>query len=120
MSVPPRKITSDSPRLLTANRLRDGAVIFFTGKDLATLTQDGFGPAWSLAIADAPLYSLAEAEALHAIAAQNPQLVGPYLVEAEATAHGPRPLAMRERIRGDGPTVAIPTNPESLTQAKAA
>ena len=120
MSATPRKVTSDAPRLLTANRLRDGAVIFFTGKDLATLTQDGFGPAWSLSIADAPLFDLAEAEALHAIAAQNPALVGPYLVEAEATAHGPRPLKMRERIRGDGPTVAIPTTPDSLTQAKAA
>ncbi|WP_052711467.1 DUF2849 domain-containing protein [Elstera litoralis] len=120
MSATPRKVTSAAPRLLTANRLRDGAVIFFTGKDLATLTQDGFGPAWSLAIADAPLFSLAEAETLLAIAVQNPALVGPYLVEADATAHGPRPLKMRERIRGEGPTVDIPTNPASLTQAKAA
>lgn len=120
MSATPRKITSDAPRLLTANRLRDGAVIFFTGKDLATLTQDGFGPAWSLAIADAPLLSLADAEALQAIALQNPALVGPYLVEAEATAHGPRPLKMRERIRGEGPTVGLPTTPQSLTPARAA
>ncbi len=120
MSATPRKLTSDAPRLLTANRLRDGAVIFFTGQDLASQSQDGFGPAWSRAIADAPLYSLAEAEALQAVAAQNPQIVAPYLVEADATATGPRPLKMRERIRGEGPTVGLPVNPASLTRAKAA
>ncbi len=120
MSATPRKASSDALRLLTANRLRDGAVIFFTGQDLASQSQEGFGPAWSLAIADAPLFPVAEAEALLAEAIQTPQIVAPYLVEAEATATGPRPLKIRERIRGDGPTVEIPTNPDSMTSAKAA
>lgn len=120
MSATPRKASSDALRLLTANRLRDGAVIFFTGRDLASQSQDGFGPAWSLALADAPLYSTEEAEALLAVALQTPQIVAPYLVEADATTTGPRPLKIRERIRGDGPTVEIPTNPDSMTSAKAA
>lgn len=119
MSAKPIKAGSDSPRLRTANRLSDGAVIFYTGLPLSA-GEDGFGPAWTLHLADAKLLTAAEGDAASAAVAPAIEIVGPYLIEAEATETGPRPVQQRERIRGSGPTVGLPTNPATLVSVKAA
>ncbi|MCK6441420.1 DUF2849 domain-containing protein [Elstera cyanobacteriorum] len=119
MSAKPIKAGSDAPRLLTANRLRDGAVIFYTGLPLGA-GEDGFGPAWTLHLADAKLLTAAEGDAAFAAVVPAIEIVAPYLIEAEATDAGPRPVQQRERIRGSGPTVALPANPATLVSIKAA
>ncbi|WP_374445560.1 DUF2849 domain-containing protein [Stella sp.] len=87
-------------RIVTANRLRDGAVVF--------RTKSG---AWSSRVADAAL--LGEAEAAAALAAAQADagrqvVVAPYLAEAEAGPDGPVPVEFRERIRAAGPTIGLP------------
>ena len=88
--------------IATANRLRDGAVVF--------RATDG---RWSTSLVEAEiaadrdhaarLLASAEADAGQAL------VVAPSLI-AVATANGQtRPLSLRERIRADGPTVAPST-----------
>ncbi|MFZ5608563.1 MAG: DUF2849 domain-containing protein [Pseudomonadota bacterium] len=85
-------------KILTANHLQNGHVVF--------LGEDG---AWSPRLAAARLArdgeeaAALEAEGEAAQAAR--RVVGPYLIEVEATAEGPLPLRGRERIRVAGPTV---------------
>jgi len=85
-------------RILTANRLGDGAVVY----------RDAAGN-WVEDIADAEIardeYAekvLTEAGA-RALAAR--LVVGPYLMEITEDAGTPRPVSQRERIRAAGPTV---------------
>ena len=85
---------SRGPVALTANDLLTGDVIW----------ADGAG-GWTRAFARAAIFpgvdaaaaALAEAEALSG------QVVGPYLVEVEPGSP-PRPKALREAIRAQGPT----------------
>lgn len=84
--------------IVTANRLRDGRVVWLSPRG------------WSESLREA---SVAEREderrALEALAAQSVaacEVVDPYLVEVERTADGlPLPVRLRERIRALGPTV---------------
>jgi Protein of unknown function (DUF2849) len=83
-------------RLVTANRLRDGAPVYRTAEG------------WSPAIDDAQLVAEADAESLLATAQAGPPplpVVAPYVVEAVVEAGKVRPLALRERIRAFGPTI---------------
>ncbi|MGH7091619.1 MAG: DUF2849 domain-containing protein [Stellaceae bacterium] len=82
--------------LVTANRLRDGAVVYRTA--------DG----WSPEITRSHVVSASEAEALLAAAIAGPkplQVVTPYLIEAVVEAGAVQPLTLRERIRAGGPSV---------------
>lgn len=88
----------EGAKVVTANRLRDGAVVF--------LTESGD---WSLAIDDgAVAQDDARAAALLAIgaaAAAAQVVVAPYLVEVTADDGDIVPLTYRERIRAFGPSI---------------
>lgn len=85
-------------RVVTANRLGDGLVVY--------LDRDG---GWTERIADGRVAAdEAEAGELMAVAARAAaacQVVEPYLIDVADDAGGPRPLRRRERIRAEGPTV---------------
>lgn len=93
-----------SHRVITANRLEDGAVVWFAG-----------AAAWRASLDDAVASDdddtvagwLAAAKQLEAAGT----LISVYEVEVEpASAPGARrltPVRLRERIRADGPTVAV-------------
>jgi len=84
--------------ILTANRLRDGIVVFLD-----------FEGAWSETLEEAVVArSPDEARALTVRgtydAARN-IVVEPYLIEVHETAHGLLPIRYRERVRAAGPSV---------------
>lgn len=80
-------------KLVTGNRLETGDVVWWTGD------------AWSLSIADAAPLDDADADAVAARESLAERINDIAAVPAEATAAGARPLHIRERIRGFGPTV---------------
>lgn len=80
-------------KLLTANRLTDGSVLW--------LAADG---AWSPSFADAVTLDDAAAEAALAAAIAQPRLlVGPYLIATDGRGVDPRER-VRETIRANGPS----------------
>jgi sulfite reductase (NADPH) hemoprotein beta-component len=87
------------PKIVTANRLSDGAVVYL----------DAAGD-WVEAIAAAGVATDEEtAEALLAVASteeQSLRVVGPYLMDVALDGDRPRPLGTREILRAQGPTVA--------------
>jgi histidinol dehydrogenase len=94
------KPASSNTRAVTANRLRDGAVVF------RTLTGG-----WSSRIADAETAS-SEADAARLLAqaehdAATAVVVGPYLIDVAEIDGELRPTSLRERIRAYGPTTPI-------------
>ena len=81
-------------KALTANRLADGEVVFWTGE------------AWSERFAQALLFDdndLAEAAEAHA-KTRITLLVDPYLIDVIPSDNGFAPLSYRERVRALGPT----------------
>ena len=87
-----------TPRLVTANRLGDGLVVYLDR-----------GGGWSERIADGRVASDdAEAAASMTVAeaaAAACQVVEPYLIDVVERDGGVRPASFRERIRAQGPTV---------------
>ena len=85
-------------KVMTANLLREGEVVY--------LTDAGD---WSLWIGEARVvHDEAGAAELDAGAQQGERarlVVGPYLMEVEESAAGPQPISTREIIRAKGPTV---------------
>ena len=84
-------------RIVTANRLDDGLVVYLNGAG------------WSERIGDARVAG-AEGDAAALLAqAEAPEqavrVVGPYLIEVTREGAGPRPVSHREAIRALGPTV---------------
>ena len=96
-----KKITG--PRILTANLLQDGIVVFL-----------GTGGAWAPSLERALLaHSDEDAEQLeaqggHAAAAN--LIIDPYLIEVEDAGSEPSPVAFRERMRARGPSVNLEFN----------
>ncbi|MBB6251590.1 DUF2849 domain-containing protein [Nitrospirillum iridis] len=95
---------TDAPKVVTANRLQDGAVVWLT-------------PAgdWSIRVQDAQVQTEnAPVEAALAIArasAARQEVVDPYAVDVAVEAAGPRPLKTREWIRAAGPSIdALPAS----------
>lgn len=88
-------------RIVTANRLSDGRVIYV----------DADGDAVER-LEDAALFAEADAEAAVAAAAARPAVfVNPYAVEV--TGHAPSGRdRLKERIRSAGPTVGNSLNPD--------
>jgi hypothetical protein len=86
------------PQMIIANRLRNGAVVFFA-------SGEGGEPAIA---AGAVIESEADATRLMALAKRHEaecQVIDPQLSEVEIEGGKPRPTAIREAIRAFGPTV---------------
>ncbi len=77
---------------ITANRLNDGAPVYFT--EDAT---------WSAKIEDAARTEDASALLAEAQAAI-PQAISPYIIDVEIVDGAARPIGLREQIRAYGPT----------------
>lgn len=83
------------PKVVTANRLREGDVVYLTADDR-----------WSLHHHQAELIE-EEAQAnlrLAFAAAQKLYVVGAYLADAKAGPNGPEPVHFREAFRTRGPS----------------
>lgn len=90
-------------QIVTANRLRDGLVVF--------LSADG---EWSERIEDAA-GAMNESGASELMATANQSeidchVVGPYLVEVDVSTDGSRPVLHRELVRASGPGVQTELN----------
>ena len=91
--------TGMADKIVTANRLDDGLVVYLNGAG------------WSERIEDARIAGddaaadglLAEAEG----PGQEIRVVGPYLIEIALEGAEPRPVSYREAIRAQGPTVRL-------------
>jgi hypothetical protein len=86
------------PLVVTANRLRDGRVVWLAA-----------GGRWSEHVADAQVFAGEAVEAGLAIGAEaerHQSVVGAYAAEVAVGAAGPVPLRAREKFRADGPSVA--------------
>lgn len=85
-------------RMIIANRLTDGRVVFLTA-----------GHGWTTAIADGLIVTEADAaeQALAAAMQGEPgsQVIDPNLIDISLEDGKPRPTAIREAIRAFGPTV---------------
>ena len=94
-------------KVITANRLRDGRVVFLSSKG-----------AWVLPIAQAEVFgdkdALEEAlaSAQHSIA--DNRIVDPYDVDVRVENGIPVPLRLRERIRTHGPTTGSDTDKTAI------
>ena len=88
-------------RLLTGNTLETGDVVWWNGEG------------WSLHLHDA-IDVDAGGDALLAATLAAERINDPALIDATATAVGPRPRTMRERVRGAGPTVRLDLNREPV------
>lgn len=91
-----------SARVLTANRLDDGAVVY---RDAAGNWVRSLGAA---AVAEDEAAERALSAAGEADLARG-LVVGPYLMAVAGGAASPAPVSQRERIRAAGPTVAYGT-----------
>lgn len=95
-----RKLKITGPTVITANRLADGVVVWF----------DQAG-GWTTALAEAKVVTTSE-EALALLDKANADenhAVGAYPARVALDAAGaPSPMNLRERIRVEGPTIAIP------------
>jgi predicted NAD/FAD-binding protein len=100
-----QKLRIEGQVVITANRLRDGAVIY---------RKDGGG--WTTNLTDAVVVSSeAEAKALLAEAAKEGTLVvGAYAAPVEVEDGRLVPGNLRERIRRSGPTFELPKVPAEL------
>ncbi len=84
-----------TPKVVTANRLREGDVVYLTAADT-----------WTPFHHEAELIedeAHAQMRLLHA-AAQKLQVVGAYLADAKAGPNGPEPTHFREQFRTRGPS----------------
>lgn len=84
-----------TPKVITANALIEGDVVYLTDQDT-----------WTRNLAEAALLTdEADAELrLLDAAAQSETVVGVYLADAEAGANGPEPTHFREDFRRTGPS----------------
>ncbi len=83
-------------RIVTANRLDDGLVVYLNGAGWSERIEDA-----RIAGDEASARLLAEAEGPE----QAIRVVAPYLIEVAREGGVPRPVSHREAIRARGPTV---------------
>lgn len=98
------------PSVLTANHLLDGDTVWWTGAG------------WSQDIKDAKIAATPDAatelEALGSSAGFEAEVVGPYLVQVDATNGATYPVVRREAIRADRePTFAYGLDADVLAKA---
>jgi uncharacterized protein DUF2849 len=96
-----QKLKVTGPVVVTANRLGDGAVVYFTA-----------ARTWSTRIEDAVVVTTASAatELLQAAAADDVGAVGPYVAPVNVANGVVAPGNLRERIRLQGPTFDLPAS----------
>jgi Protein of unknown function (DUF2849) len=97
MSSPAKPKPATAPMVFTANRLRDGRVVW--------LAEAG---TWVDHVTDARVFPPAEAAAGQALAQAGEraqQVVGAYGIEVALQAGRPVPVKFRERLRVQGPSV---------------
>ena len=84
-----------TPKIVTANRLREGDVVYLTADDR-----------WSLQPAEAELIEDEAHAQLRLLFANGQKLavVGPYLADAKLGPNGPEPTHFREEFRTRGPS----------------
>ncbi|MEE9388707.1 MAG: DUF2849 domain-containing protein [Paracoccaceae bacterium] len=83
-----------SPKVITANALINGAVIYLTPNDN-----------WSPDHAQAELITDEDHAQLRLLDAQmQPDIVGAYLADATSGGHGPQPIHFRDITRAKGPS----------------
>ena len=96
------KAAEGGPQVATANRLADGAVVFL-----------GKGDVWSTDLQSARV--AAGAEDSHRLtqaaeeAVRRAHVVAPYLIAVAEHGGTWTPLSYRERIRAEGPSLALPS-----------
>ena len=98
MSTPAKARPATAPTVFTANRLRDGRVVWLAD-----------GDAWVEGIDAARVFPAAAAAEGLAIAQRgerNQRVVGVYGTEVDLKAGRPVPLRFRERLRAQGPSIA--------------
>jgi sulfite reductase (NADPH) hemoprotein beta-component len=98
MSTPPKARPATAPVVFTANRLRDGRVVWL-----------GAGDRWSETVAAARPFLPQDAAAglaLAQAAERRQQVVGVYATEVGLVGGVPVPLKFRERLRAKGPSIA--------------
>jgi hypothetical protein len=93
-----QKIKITGPSIVTANRTRDGAVIYRTAAQ-----------GWSVKLSDAAIVRTADdARVLLAESvADDIGAVGPYIAPVEVTDQGIAPGNLREKIRNQGVTIDL-------------
>jgi Protein of unknown function (DUF2849) len=98
-------MATPAPKILTANRLRDGDVLYWKAGS------------WTLSLAEAEILAdPAAAEAALAAAQKSVAdnlVVAPYLFDVRLDKDGVRPVKEREIIRAAGPTVRPDTGKQS-------
>jgi hypothetical protein len=97
MSSPAKQKPATAPMVFTANRLRDGRVVW--------LAEAG---RWTERVAEARVFPPAEAAAglaLAQAAERAQQVVGAYGTDVALQAGRPVPVKFRERLRAEGPSV---------------
>ena len=87
-----------SAKVMTANLLRDGDVVYLTAAGTWSLW---LSEAWVVRDQDGE----AELEAGGQQAERDRLVVGPYLMAVAESDRGPQPIGTREKIRAKGPTV---------------
>jgi hypothetical protein len=94
-------MAGELPRMLTANRLGDGAVVYLA--EGGRWVEEFVGGA--ILRDDA---STKDAVDSGDAAVADRLVIGPYLIEVQVSTSGPAPISVRERIRADrGPTFAV-------------
>ena len=85
-----------SQQMVTANRLRDGAVVFLAA-----------GGRWTTRVGEGHVAETEShaAELLRTVEAMPTEIVAPYLIEVASNGEGWSPTRYRERIRAEGPSV---------------
>ncbi len=96
-----QKLKITGPVVVTANRLGDGAVVYFTA-----------GKKWTTRIEDAAVVSTTPAatEFLQSAIADDVGAVGPYIAPVRLEGATIKPGNLRESIRLQGPTFELPAS----------
>ena len=107
-------MTQEIAQVLTANRLREGDVVY--------LAEDG---GWTTCLASALVVRDKQQEQDSLVAGERAvaalEVIGPYLMKIGLAAEGPLPLSQRERIRASrGPTSGSTLLPRPDTAVLAA
>ena len=104
-----KKIKVTGPVVVTANRTRDGAVVYRHAEG------------WTTNLGDAAIVTDAAGaqKLMAAAAADDLGAIGPYIAPVQVQSGQVRPGNLREKIRVAGPTIALPIAAIALEKAHA-
>jgi len=104
-----KKIKVTGPVVVTANRTRDGAVVYRHAEG------------WTTNLGDAAIVTDAAGaqKLMAAAAADDLGAIGPYIAPVQVLSGQVRPGNLRERIRVAGPTIELPIAAKALEKAHA-